>query len=246
MIIRRLINMIRRDPPAHQVPQELRDLDRAMQPVVSEQQDAITLAKAREALLANPGQPSVVGSIPASRPRAIVARKHWIPHNAARVTIGTGVLVGIVSLIMWAVPMGAPTVVPASNLRVLDYGVRAQPDVGTCDPKVPIHFALTVRASGSGTVDYTWQPDKSLASQPVRKTMTFTADSPIQQVDYTVPRSSGQHIQGGMTVVITAPDSPHSPLGATYDKYSCDGSRGNDGTHGNTVHSPSPGSNGGL
>lgn len=247
MIIRRLINIIRRDPPVHQVPQALRDLDRAMQPVVNEQQDAATLAKARETLLAHPGQPSVAGSRSVSRPGPTVARKHWIPLNAALVTIGTGVLAGIILLIMWVVPMGLHTVTPAGNLRVLDYGVKAQPDVGTCDSKGPVQFALTVRVSGSGTVYSTWQPDKSLSSQPMRKTMTFTADSQIQQIVYTVPRSSGPRIQGGMTVSITAPDSPNSPLGATYDKYLCDGSGSNgDGTHANIDHSPSPRSNGGL
>lgn len=71
----KLITMFRCGRPVHQVPQALHTLDRFMQPVVNEQQEAATLAKARETLLANPGQPSPPGSVSVSRPKPTGARK---------------------------------------------------------------------------------------------------------------------------------------------------------------------------
>lgn len=60
MIIDKLITVIRGHRSVHQVPQALRDLDRAMQLVVNRQQETTTLAKARETLLAKPEQPPAV------------------------------------------------------------------------------------------------------------------------------------------------------------------------------------------
>jgi len=71
----KLITMFRCGRPVHQVPQALRTLDRFMQPVANEQQEAATLAKAHETLLANPGQPSPPGSVSVSRPKPTGARK---------------------------------------------------------------------------------------------------------------------------------------------------------------------------
>jgi hypothetical protein len=70
-----VITMFRRGRPVHQVPQVLRTLDRTMQPVANEQQEAATLAKAREILLANHGQPPPTGSVSASRPKRTGASK---------------------------------------------------------------------------------------------------------------------------------------------------------------------------
>ena len=57
MITDKLFKMIHRDRPAHQVSQALRDLDRAMLvATVDEQQEAVTLAKARGTVLADRAQ----------------------------------------------------------------------------------------------------------------------------------------------------------------------------------------------
>lgn len=105
-IANKLITMFRRDRPVHQVPQALRDLDRAMLLIVNEQQEAITLAKARETLLANPGQPSPTGSVSLSRPRPTVARKRSISPSvgvfAKSVAVAAIALFGLVALIVWA------------------------------------------------------------------------------------------------------------------------------------------------
>lgn len=109
MIINRLLNMIGHDRPSHQIPLALRDLDRAMQFVVDEQQEVAMLAKARETLLANPGQPPAAGSTSTSRPRPTVARKRSVSTSVAllvgAVTIVTIAFAGIVTLIVWAPPV---------------------------------------------------------------------------------------------------------------------------------------------
>ena len=105
-IANKLITMFRRDRPVHQVPQALRDLDRAMLLIVNEQQEAITLAKARETLLANPRQSSPTGSVSLSRPRPTVARKRSISPGVGvlvkAVAVVAVALFGIVALIGWA------------------------------------------------------------------------------------------------------------------------------------------------
>ncbi|MGH3923391.1 MAG: hypothetical protein ACRDTT_11055, partial [Pseudonocardiaceae bacterium] len=103
----KLITMFRRDRPVHQVPQALRDLDRAMQLAINEQQEAATLAKARKTLLANPRQSSATGPVSASRPRTSVARKRSTsPRLAlfARAAAAAAVLTGIIALIVWTPP----------------------------------------------------------------------------------------------------------------------------------------------
>jgi hypothetical protein len=106
-----------------------------------------------------------------------------------------------------------------------------------------MRFTFTVRALGSGTVDYTWQPDGGLSSQPpVRKTMTFTGAEQTMQDVYTIPRLGVQRHQGGVTVVVT---EQGSYLGKTY--VTCDGSSSNgSGTIVNDGPSLAPGSNGEL
>jgi hypothetical protein len=109
----KLITMFRRDRPVHQVPQALRTLDRAMQIVANEQQEALTLAKARETLLANPGQPSPTGSVLVARPRPAVARKPSISPSVGLCAGAVAVaLVGIVALIVWS-----PSVVSIISLQ---------------------------------------------------------------------------------------------------------------------------------
>jgi hypothetical protein len=94
--------MFRRDRPVHQVPQALRTLDRAMLLAANEQQEALTLAKARETLLANPGQPSPPGSASVAPPRPTVARTPSISPSVGLFAGAVAVaLVGIVALIVW-------------------------------------------------------------------------------------------------------------------------------------------------
>jgi hypothetical protein len=108
MIIRKLLDMIRRDRPVHQVPQALRDLDRAMQLIVDEQQEAAMLAKARKTLLGNSGQPPPAGSMSVSCGRPTVPRERSISTSVA-LFAGTVTIVfaGIVTLIVWAPPVAS-------------------------------------------------------------------------------------------------------------------------------------------
>jgi hypothetical protein len=96
----KLITMFRRGRPVHQVPQALRELDLSMLIIVNEQQEAATLAKARETLIANPGQPSPTASVSTSRSRPTVARKRSILPSAG-VFAGAVALFGIFMLIVW-------------------------------------------------------------------------------------------------------------------------------------------------
>lgn len=128
---------------------------------------------------------------------------------------------------------GAPTTLLPD---VMDYGLRvdalsnpksilldphAVPGKGSgtvsCSPTSAARFTFTIRARGSGTIHYTWQPNGAgLSHLPVRNgTVTFTGPTQTENIVYTVPLtgSSGQRIQGGMTVWVTAPDSFS---GATY------------------------------
>jgi len=100
-------------------------------------------------------------------------------------------LAALTTTAIWKTLTSSPTTA-APALVVLDYGVTTLSHVGTCDPKTPMKFTFTVRARGSGTVDYTWQPDDGLSSQPpVHKTMTFTGAEQTLQDVYTIPRLGG-------------------------------------------------------
>jgi hypothetical protein len=105
----------------------------------------------------------------------------------------------------------------APPLDVVAYGVTTPPPVSAvpCGPGKKVVFTFTVSASGSGTLDYIWLPDKDLSHQPVR-TDTITFDGPPQtkNIVYNVPYSQITGPQTGMKVEIT---SPESFRGASYE-----------------------------
>jgi hypothetical protein len=106
---------------------------------------------------------------------------------------------------------------PAPALDVVAYGVTTPPPVGAvpCGPGKKVVFTFTIKASGSGTLHYVWQPDKGLSQQPVRAdTITFTGPPQTKNVVYAVPYSQITGPQTGMKVQIT---SPESFRGASYE-----------------------------
>lgn len=116
------------------------------------------------------------------------------------------------TIIQKILPSAPTTTMPA--LDVLDYGVTVQSDAGA------VVFTFTIKARGSGTLHYTWQPDDRLSGQPVRaENMTFTGPTQIKDVVYPVPYtcSRGQRLQGGMKVEITQPESTSGASYAPYD-----------------------------
>lgn len=107
----------------------------------------------------------------------------------------------------------SPPTTTNSALDVLGYGVTARTDVGT------VWFTFTIKARGSGTLHYIWQPDDRLSGQPVRaENLTFTGPIQTTNVFYPVPYTCyrGQRVQGGMKVEITKPESTS---GASYVPY---------------------------
>jgi DNA-directed RNA polymerase specialized sigma24 family protein len=118
MIIDKLLNLTRRARPAHQVPQALRNLDRAMLvAAVDEQQEAVTLAKARETVLADRAPSPSARPTSASHPKPTTREDSPWSRSSGSAMFGWTLLVGAVTvltgvaLIVWAPPEATTSVI---------------------------------------------------------------------------------------------------------------------------------------
>jgi hypothetical protein len=122
------------------------------------------------------------------------------------------VLAVITPLVSSKIFSSPPT--PATRaLDLRDYGVIANTDVGT------VVFTVAIRAEGAGTVEFTVQPEP-ITNQPVRdENLVFNGPLQTKKIVYAVPYtcSSGEHLQGGLRIVITKPESTSGASYAPYD-----------------------------